>query len=53
MLGLRCPCGLELTGENEDQLVDNVNEHLDERHPRVAGTYDRDMILVMSYPIPG
>jgi hypothetical protein len=50
MLGLRCPCGLELTGPDEDGLVEAVNAHLAEHHPRVAGAYDRDDILTLAYP---
>jgi hypothetical protein len=49
MLALRCPCGLELTGDNEDNLVVTVNAHLAEQHPRVAGAYDRDDILTLAY----
>lgn len=50
MLALRCPCGLELTGEDEDGLVATVYAHLAELHPRVAGAYDRDDILTLAYP---
>jgi hypothetical protein len=52
MLGLRCPCGLELTGPDEDSLVENVNAHLAELHPRVAGAYDRGDILTLAYRRP-
>jgi hypothetical protein len=49
MLALRCPCGLEIQGEDEDGLVESVNAHLDQQHPRVAGAYDRDDILTLAY----
>jgi predicted small metal-binding protein len=49
MLALRCPCGLEISGKDEDDLVEAVNAHLEEKHPRVAGAYDRDDILTLAY----
>jgi hypothetical protein len=52
MLALRCPCGLELTGDSADNLVAAVNTHLAEQHPRVAGAYDRDDILTLAYRRP-
>jgi hypothetical protein len=52
MLGLRCPCGLEITGEGEDGLVEAVHAHLADRHPRLVGAYDRDDILTLAYRRP-
>jgi hypothetical protein len=52
MMALRCPCGLEILGEDEDGLVDAVNAHLEKLHPRVAGAYDRDDILTLAYRRP-
>lgn len=49
---LRCPCGLELTGTSEDELVTTANEHLREAHPRLAGSYSRDDILALAYRRP-
>ena len=46
---VRCPCGLELTGESEAALVGEVNAHLAAKHPRLVGAYDRDDILLLSY----
>ncbi|MBB2943324.1 hypothetical protein FB565_003037 [Actinoplanes lutulentus] len=50
--GLRCRCGLELTGSGEDGLVGAVNAHLTDRHPSVAGAYNADDILALAYRLP-
>lgn len=52
MLAVRCPCGLEITGEAEEELIEAVNAHLTARHPKVAGAYDRDDILALAYRRP-
>ncbi|NMO05182.1 DUF1059 domain-containing protein [Gordonia sp. TBRC 11910] len=44
---LTCPCGEQLRGETEDELVENVNKHLKENHP--GHDYSRDEILFMAY----
>ena len=51
---LRCPCGLEITGESEDALVDAANAHLAVQHQRLAGAYAREDILSLAYrrPVP-
>jgi hypothetical protein len=51
-LAVRCPCGLEITGQDENGVVAAVNAHLDAEHPRVAGAYDRDDILTLAYRRP-
>lgn len=52
MLAVRCPCGLEITGEGEDALVAAVQAHLVDRHPRLVGAYDRDDVLSLAYRRP-
>ncbi len=44
---LRCPCGDQLRGETEDELVANVQKHLKAEHP--THEYTRDEILFMAY----
>ncbi|GAB92335.1 hypothetical protein GORHZ_171_00080 [Gordonia rhizosphera NBRC 16068] len=51
-VAVRCPCGLEITSTTPEDLVIDVNRHLTEQHPRVAGHYDDDDILALSYPRP-
>jgi hypothetical protein len=52
LLAVRCPCGLEIVGAGEDDLVSAVNAHLDAQHPRVAGSYGAEDILALSYRRP-
>lgn len=40
---MTCPCGEFLEGKDEDELVENVQAHLSEKHP--DRTYTRDQIL--------
>jgi hypothetical protein len=46
---LDCPCGERIEGENEDDLVAKAQQHLKEKHPELAGTYEREHILFMAY----
>lgn len=43
---LRCPCGEEIRGATEDELVEKAQAHLAEAHE--GRTYDREMILFMA-----
>jgi len=45
---LICPCGQLIEGKDEDDLVEKVQDHLKERHPELAGHYDREDILFMA-----
>ena len=44
---LRCPCGEQIIGTDEDDLVAKVQTHLKENHP--GHDYSRDEILFMAY----
>jgi len=44
-----CPCGETVTGENDDQLVANAEEHMRERHPEMVGTKSREDLLAMAH----
>jgi predicted small metal-binding protein len=44
---LDCPCGEHIVGENEDDLVEKVKQHLVESHP--SHEYTREQILFMAY----
>ncbi len=47
---LRCPCGVLLTGSDEDDLVRTARGHLAEEHPRMGSDpYTRDEILAFAY----
>ena len=43
-----CPCGVTLLGENDDELVNNVEAHVRADHPDMVGTMTRDKILEMA-----
>jgi predicted small metal-binding protein len=43
-----CPCGETVTGESDDELVSNVETHIQEKHPDMVGTMSRDQILGMA-----
>jgi predicted small metal-binding protein len=46
---LQCPCGEMITGKDEDELVENAQRHLAEKHPDLEGHYTREQILFMAY----
>ena len=43
---LSCPCGEQVTGTDEDDLVEKVQEHLAQAHP--GRMYERDEILFLA-----
>ncbi len=45
---LTCPCGETLTGDTEDEIVEESFGHLREKHPDMADKYDRDQVLFMT-----
>jgi len=44
-----CPCGVTVSGETDDELVTNVEAHVQSDHPEKVGTMTRDQILEMSH----
>ncbi|MDW5593035.1 DUF1059 domain-containing protein [Conexibacter stalactiti] len=52
MLALRCPCGLQISGSDEEELIARVNDHLTRRHPQQAGAYTREDITALAYRLP-
>jgi predicted small metal-binding protein len=43
-----CPCGQTLRGDSDDELVANVEQHVQEHHPDMVGTMSREKILGMA-----
>jgi len=43
-----CPCGETIRGESDDELVGNVEQHVQDEHPDLIGTMSRDQILGMA-----
>ena len=44
---LTCPCGVRITGKDEDDLVRLTRKHLAENHP--DHEYSRDEILFIAW----
>jgi predicted small metal-binding protein len=42
---IHCPCGVDVKGETDDELVSAVEQHVQENHPDRVGTMSRDDIL--------
>ncbi len=45
MKTMTCPCGEQITGENDEQFVAAVNAHMETAHPEMAGKYTNEQIL--------
>jgi predicted small metal-binding protein len=43
-----CPCGETVRGESDDELVGNVEQHIQDKHPDMVGTMSREQILGMA-----
>jgi predicted small metal-binding protein len=43
-----CPCGETIRGNTDDELVANVEQHVQQEHPDMVGTMSRDQILGMA-----
>jgi len=46
---VHCPCGTDVKGETDDQLVGNVQDHIASDHPDMVGKYSREQILEMAH----
>jgi predicted small metal-binding protein len=46
---VHCPCGTNVSGETEDELVTNVEEHISTSHEELVGKYSRQEILEMAH----
>jgi hypothetical protein len=49
---LQCPCGITLTGDSEDDIVEVAFNHLREKHEDLAQNYEREHILFMALRLP-
>jgi predicted small metal-binding protein len=45
---VNCPCGATVRGESDDELVANVEAHVQDKHPEMVGTMSREQILEMA-----
>ena len=46
---IHCECGTDLQGESDDELVANVEEHIQQQHPEMVGKVSREQILAMAH----
>jgi predicted small metal-binding protein len=46
---VNCPCGVTVRGDTDDELVTNVNEHVQADHPEMVGTMTRDKIMELAH----
>ena len=46
---IHCPCGADVTGESDDELVSNVEAHVQEKHPDMVGKMSREDILSQAH----
>jgi predicted small metal-binding protein len=44
-----CPCGVTVRGETDDELVANVEQHVQTDHPEMVGTMTREKIMEMAH----
>ena len=47
---VECPCGQTIQGETDDELVANVEQHVQSDHPEQVGAMSREQILGMAQP---
>jgi hypothetical protein len=45
---VHCPCGKDVEGETDDDVVSNVEAHLEQDHPNLVGHYSSEQILSMA-----
>ena len=45
---INCDCGYVVRAETEDELVDNVNAHIQDAHPDMVGKVSREDFLAMA-----
>jgi predicted small metal-binding protein len=43
-----CPCGTTMRGEDDDELVANVEAHVRDEHPEMVDSMTRETILGMA-----
>jgi predicted small metal-binding protein len=49
---VNCECGWTVRGESEDEVIDQVEQHIAEYHPEMAGSVSREDIRALSEEEP-
>ena len=45
---INCECGFVVRGADDDELVQNAEAHIQDKHPELVGKMSRDDILAMA-----
>lgn len=45
---VHCECGTDVQAETDDELVGQVEQHVQEHHPEMVGHMSREQILGMA-----
>ena len=46
---VNCPCGTNVEGETDEELVTNVQQHISDEHPDMVGQYSTEQIMEMAH----
>jgi len=46
---VHCDCGTDVEAETDDELVANVEAHVEAQHPEMVGQMSREQILGMAH----
>jgi predicted small metal-binding protein len=46
---VHCPCGVDIEGESDDELVTGVEAHVRDAHPDMVDQMSREKILEMAH----
>jgi len=46
---VHCVCGTDVEAETDDELVANVEAHVEAQHPEMVGQMSREQILGMAH----
>jgi predicted small metal-binding protein len=46
---VHCPCGTDVSGETDEELVTNVQAHIASDHPDMVGNYSSEQIVEMAH----
>jgi predicted small metal-binding protein len=45
---VNCECGYTVRGADDEELLDNVTQHIAEQHPDLVGTVTREDMMSMA-----
>jgi predicted small metal-binding protein len=46
---IHCQCGADVQAETDDELVAQVEQHVQDAHPEMVGQMSREQILEMAH----